>query len=106
MIGPATAQDRSPASRQSLVDLANVLGQSHAIRQACSKRKDFSWFHRMEGLLRVEAADQALKDRLVRSFNDGYAAGQASYPTCGKESEAAAVRLAQRGEALAGQLGQ
>jgi uncharacterized protein (TIGR02301 family) len=104
--GPAAAQDRPPAARQALVDLANVLGQSHAIRQACSKRKDFSWFRRMEQLLQVEAADQSLKNRLVRSFNDGYAAGQAGYPACGKDSQAAAVRLAQRGEALAGLLGQ
>ena len=104
--GPATAQDRSPASRQTLVDLANVLGQSHAIRQACTHGKDFSWFHKMERLLQVEAAEESLKGRLVTSFNTGYAAGQAGFPTCSKATRAAEARLAQRGQSLAGQLGQ
>jgi len=105
-VEPVTAQDRAPAARQALVDLANVLGQSHAIRQACSKKKDFTWRDRMERLLRVEAADQALRNRLVNAFNDGFGSAQASYPTCGEKAKADAARLAQRGEALAGQLGQ
>ncbi len=104
-VAAASAQDRAPTARQALADLAGVLGQSHAIRQACSGRKDFSWRERMERLLSVEAADQGLRNRLVKAFNDGYAAGQAEYPTCTPASRQAAARLAGRGEALARDLG-
>lgn len=103
--GAAWGQDRAPAARQALVDLAGVLGQSHAIRQACTRQKDFRWRERMQRLLQVEAADQSLKNRAMLSFNDGFYAAKASYPACSKEAKAAAARLAQRGEKLAVELG-
>ena len=106
LAAPVLAQDRSPSARQALVDLASVLGESHALLRACGGRDSFHWFSRMEQLLAVEAADQTLKVRLIGSFNTGYAAGKARFPTCGKASKAQAAQLAARGRILAGQLAQ
>ncbi len=101
---PALAQERSPAARQGLTDLARVLGSSHALRQACLDRKDQSWRTRMQQLLDVEAPDQGLKRRLMQAFNAGYDAEQAVYPACSSAAEAESARLAQHGRALAQQL--
>lgn len=103
---PAFAQDRTPAARQALVDLANVLGESHALLRACKGRDSFHWYSKMEQMLRVEAADQTLKVRLIESFNTGYTAGMARYPSCSNASRAQAAQLATRGRILAGPLAQ
>jgi uncharacterized protein (TIGR02301 family) len=104
LIRPALAQDRSPASRQSLVELAYVLGESHALKQTCEGAANYYWYTRMKQLLDVEASDQGLQARLANSFNTGYAAGKARFPTCGKDLKAESAQLARRGQALADQL--
>jgi len=98
---PALAQERSPAERQSLVDLARVLGESHALRQACEGEADQVWRGRMHDLLEQEAADQGLKTRLSLAFNDGFHAGQALFPKCSEAARAEARRIAASGRALA-----
>jgi uncharacterized protein (TIGR02301 family) len=86
------------------VELAYVLGESNALRQRCQGRADVYWFDRMKQLLDVEASDQGLQARLSNSFNTGYFAAQARFPSCSKASKAAAAQAAQRGQALADQL--
>lgn len=100
----AYAQDRAPAERQVLTDLAYVLGESHALRQTCEGPGDMYWRTRMEEMLRVEAADQAFTTRLTQSFNSGYAAGQAGYPSCDAAAQAELKKQAARGKALAARL--
>jgi uncharacterized protein (TIGR02301 family) len=101
---PALAQERNPAERQLLVDLANVLGESHALRQTCEGPGDMFWRSRMQEMLRVEAADQAFVNRLTLSFNAGYAAGQAGFPACDAGLKAEARRIALRGRQLSARL--
>jgi uncharacterized protein (TIGR02301 family) len=101
---PAFAQERSPAERQALVQLARVIGESHAIRQACEGAEDQFWRGRMQGLLDQEAADQGLKTRLSLAFNDGFHAGQALYPKCTDAARAEARKIAASGQALAEKL--
>ena len=69
----AFAQDRSPVLRQTLVDLAYVLGESHALRQACSGPADQHWRVRMIAMVDAEQPEAALDRRLRESFNTGYA---------------------------------
>ena len=97
----AQAADRSPAQRQSLVELAYVLGQSHALRQACQGQADQFWRQRMYRLIETEQPDQGLDRRLKEAFNAGYAAAQNAYPTCSAQSRAAAERAADHGRSLA-----
>lgn len=101
---PAFAQERSPAERQSLVELARVLGESHAIRMACEGEQDQFWRERMQRLLDQEAADQGLTTRLSLAFNEGFHAGQALYPRCSDAARAEARKIAGAGQTLSEKL--
>ena len=104
LVGPVAAQDRSPAERQTLNDLAYALGESHALRQACHGEADQFWRSRMEGLVKTEAAEQNFTARVHRSFNAGFAAAQAAFPACDDKARAEAARVAARGKRLAAAL--
>jgi len=97
----ALAQDRTPAQRQTLNELAHVLGQSHALRQACEGPSDQYWRIRMSQLLQAETPDETFERRLREAFNTGYAAAQAQFQACDAGSRAEAVQVAHRGAALA-----
>ena len=99
----AMAQDRTPVLRQTIVDLAYVLGESHALRQACHGADDQFWRLRMIKMVDAEQPDAALDRRLKESFNTGFAVRQGEHVTCAM-SRAPAVAAAQRGRDLAGKL--
>jgi uncharacterized protein (TIGR02301 family) len=99
--GPALAQDRSPALRQNLVDLAYVLGEAHALRQACQGQDDQFWRLRMIRLVDTEQPDAALDRRLKESFNAGFASRQSEYPACTPASRRAQAQVAIHGQQLA-----
>ncbi|TCS18094.1 TIGR02301 family protein [Caulobacter sp. BK020] len=102
--GPALAQDRSPAERQTLLDLAFTLGESHALRQVCEGAGDQYWRARMMRLVEVEKADQAFDAQLRDRFNTGFAAGQGQFTECGEASLRAEQQAAVKGRALAARL--
>lgn len=102
--GGALAQDRSPAERQTLLDLAFTLGESHALRQVCEGTGDQYWRARMMRLVEVEQADQAFDAQLRDRFNTGFAAGQGQFPECGEASLRAEQQAAVRGRTLAARL--
>ena len=97
---PALAQERPPAQRQALVDLARILGESHAIHQACEGPQDRYWRTRMQELLAVEAADQGLTTRLSKEFNAGFGSGKAFYGSCTDAARAEARRIARIAQGL------
>lgn len=105
-LSPALAQDRQPAERQRLLDLAYAIGQSHALRQTCEGPGDQFWRARMVRLTEVEEADRAFDGQLRDRFNGGFAAAQASHPECSPESRRAERQAALRGRALAAKLSQ
>lgn len=102
----AQSQDRTPAVRQSLVDLAYVLGEAHALRQACQGEDDQFWRTRMIRLVDTEQPDAALDRRLKESFNTGFASRQGEFPTCTGATRRAEIATAARGQSLAAQLSQ
>ena len=71
--GPA-GPERAPVERQALVDLAYVLGEAHALRQACSGTTDQTWRARMNRLIELEKPEEGLQRRLVDAFNAGFLA--------------------------------
>jgi uncharacterized protein (TIGR02301 family) len=97
----AAAQERTPAQRQTLLDLAYVVGESHALRQACAGAGDQFWRTRMLDLQRLEQADDGLVRRLRSAFNTGFSTAQSTFAACGYESRAAEAAAAARGRALA-----
>lgn len=104
--GPVLAQDRAPAERQSLLDLAFTLGESHALRQVCEGAGDQYWRSRMVRLTEVEKADQAFDAQLRERFNTGYAARQGQFTACDEASRQAEQQTARKGQALAAKLSQ
>ncbi len=95
---------RSAADRQSLLDLAFVLGRSHALRQACAGASDQYWRTRMSGLLTAEAPEPAFGERLKQAFNTGFAGAQATFPRCTARVRREEAVAAARGRALAASL--
>ena len=100
----AFAQEREPPERQTLVDLAYAIGESHALRQVCQGDGDQFWRERMIQLTQTEAADQGFETRLNQAFNSGFAARQAQFTACGPESRKAELAVARKGEGLSRKL--
>ncbi|HLI65625.1 MAG TPA: TIGR02301 family protein [Caulobacteraceae bacterium] len=98
--GPALAQERGPSDRQALVELAYVIGESHALRQACNGQGDQYWRNRMRRLVAAEQPDAPFSHRLADSFNDGFVAGRQGFPTCNAASRREAARVAEKGREL------
>jgi uncharacterized protein (TIGR02301 family) len=99
------AQDRSPADRQTLVQLAYVLGESHAIRQACVGPEDQKWRNKMRSLEATEQPDAPFDRRLQDSFNDGFLAGRANFPHCTQKARDEQSAIAAKGQSLVESLG-
>ena len=97
----AAAQERTPAERQTLADLSYILGESHALRQACAGAEDQFWRARMQRLVQAEQPDAALDKRLKESFNTGFVAGQTAFSSCSPQSRQAEAKAAARGRVLA-----
>lgn len=104
LASPVLAQERPPPERQSLVDLAYAIGESHALRQVCNGDGDQHWRDRMAELVNTEAADEAFEARLKQAFNSGFAARKAQFPTCGIDSRKAELAVARKGEGIAARL--
>jgi uncharacterized protein (TIGR02301 family) len=102
----AGAEPAPPAPRQAkLLQLAFVLGEAHALRQACAP-EDQTWRSRMQRMLEVEAPDTADEAALAQRFNDGFAARRAQFPRCVPLAAAAEAKIAAEGKALAEALAQ
>jgi len=97
---PAAAQVRDPLARQQLLDLAYVLGEAHALRQACAPDDQY-WRARMRRLIEMERPDQAFADRLAERFNTGFTVRESQFPACGARARAELAAAARRGRALA-----
>ena len=104
-VRPAAAQDRDGARDQVLAELAAVIGESHALRQACRGTGDQFWRGRMQRLLDNEHAPQDQEIDLKEAFNAGYRRAQVRYPRCDDDRRAARGAAAARGRALAAELG-
>jgi uncharacterized protein (TIGR02301 family) len=101
---PAMAQEREPAERQTLIDLAYALGESHALRQACAGEGDQYWRDRMMQVTETEASDAAFNGRLTQAFNSGFATRQTEFPSCSPASKRAELMVARKGQSLSTQL--
>ena len=106
LAGPATAlaQDRPPAVRQNLIDLAYVLGEAHALRQVCEGIQDQFWRQRMIRLVDTEQPDAAMERRLRENFNTGFATRPGEFPTCTPAAQTAEAAAMRRGRGLAERL--
>jgi uncharacterized protein (TIGR02301 family) len=98
---PAAARTGDAAHRQTLIELAAVLGESHTLRQACEGPDDQFWRARMLRLLEVEAPPAELLSDLKGAFNDGFSDAHEAYPACSARTRDAEAAAAARGRTLA-----
>jgi uncharacterized protein (TIGR02301 family) len=98
--------DDEPLRRETAADLAYVLGEIHALGRLCPGFGAENWRARMEGLLQVEAADEAFRRRLMKRFNSGYLEASAAHPSCGPGGARAARRAQSEGAQLSSRLAQ
>ena len=99
VVAPAAAQDRTPAARRTLVDLAYVLGQAHGIALVCGGQTQ-TWRARMARIRELEAPDAAFDRQLVEGFNGGFIDAQARFPACTRAARAEWTAVAARGRDL------
>lgn len=97
---PALAQDRPVEMREALIGLTRVLGESHALRQACEGASDQHWRGRMNRLVETEQPDEDLDAKMKASFHAGFAEGRRLYPICSDGSRRALALAAIRGREL------
>jgi uncharacterized protein (TIGR02301 family) len=96
----ASAQERPVEMRQTLVDLTRVLGESHALRQACEGADDQYWRSRMSRLVEAEQAEPELETKMRDSFNAGFAEARRLYQGCDDSVRRAQGLMAARGREL------
>ena len=101
---PAFAQERSPDLHQTLAELAYVLGESHALRQACSGSGDQFWRNRMIRMVEAEQPEPALDRQIKEGFNAGFIARRSEFPRCGPGVRRAQAAVAAHGRDLSARL--
>ncbi len=101
---PALAQERGADGRQTLSELAYVLGESHALRQACSGTGDQYWRNRMIRLVEAEQPDPGLDRQIKEGFNAGFVARRSEFPRCGPGVKRAQAAVASHGRDLSARL--
>ena len=101
---PAIAQERPPAERQTLIDLAYALGESHALRQACAGDGDQYWRGRLMEVAEAEGAGAAFSGRPTQALTSGLPTRQTEFPSCTPASKRAELVVARKGQSLARQL--
>ncbi len=97
---PASATAPSPLQRQTVIDLAYALGEAHALHRVCAGPEDNTWRGRMGRLLQVEKPDGPYRQRLMESFNGGFTARNAEFPTCTVKAAEMERTVAARGRTL------
>lgn len=96
---------RTAAERQTLLDLARVLGEAHALHRVCAGPGDDTWRGRMGRLIEVEAPSEGFKADLAKAFNTGFTARDGKAKDC-KVAAAAEAEVSRKGATLARMLGQ
>jgi uncharacterized protein (TIGR02301 family) len=99
--GSASAQETSGPRAGTLQQLAETLGEAHAIRSLCNGETDQTWRDYMLQLQSLEAPSGPEKSQLTRSFNNGYKKQRARHDACSPDMGQVEAEIAARGRALA-----
>lgn len=97
----AVPQEKPNDIKIKLVQLSEILGQTHAIHVSCNGRADQYWRNQMYALLELEAPEEGqLKDTLINAFNSGFEAEQKISPLCDIEARTRFSVLASEGQKI------
>ncbi len=95
---PADAQK---GRLETLVELAAVLGEAHAIRTVCNGDGDQTWRNYMMSMIDLEAPSGPRKSTMTSAFNRGYRAQSGRTSSCSSDLVQVEAAIAARGRALA-----
>lgn len=104
---PAWAQSEesrfrpTPPPIEFLIDLADILGQAHAIRTACNGEGDQTWRSYMMEMMSIEAPGGGRRSELTRAFNQGYRSQSRRIRSCTPDLAETEAQLGVRGRNLA-----
>ncbi|MDP3739865.1 MAG: TIGR02301 family protein [Hyphomonadaceae bacterium] len=106
---PATAQE-APAQEATgkeapidvLTDLAETLGQAHAIRSLCNGDDDQTWRNYMFTMLNMEGpSGSPRRSAMTSAFNRGFRTQQGNTKSCTPDMPKLEAQIAARGRVLA-----
>lgn len=100
----ALAQAGLPDSRpydEKLLQLAEILGAMHFLRELCGANDGMLWRDRMRELIDADGSTAIRRARLTRSFNNGYRSYSRTYATCTPSAQMAIARFLKEGPELA-----
>jgi uncharacterized protein (TIGR02301 family) len=86
---------------QILTDLAETLGQAHAVRSLCNGDADQTWRDYMTNLLAIEAPSGPLARTLTSAFNRGFRSQSSRTRACTSDMPRVEAQIAARGRVLA-----
>lgn len=101
---PAAAQEATgkEAPIDVLSDLAETLGQAHAIRSLCNGDDDQTWRNYMFTMLNMEGpSGSPRRAAMTSAFNRGFRTQQGSAKSCTPDMPRLEAQIAARGRALA-----
>jgi uncharacterized protein (TIGR02301 family) len=102
---PAGAQAPPPvreAPLDILVDLAETLGEAHAIRSLCNGDQDQTWRNYMFSMLNMEGpTGSPRRSAMTSAFNRGFRTQSSRNRSCTPDMPGLEAQIAARGRALA-----
>ena len=101
---PATAQEAAvkEAPIEVLTDLAETLGQAHAIRSLCNGDEDQTWRNYMFTMLNMEGpSGSPRRSAMTSAFNRGFRTQQNDTKSCTPDTSKLEAQIAARGRSLA-----
>lgn len=99
MSAPSASAQAGPRF-ESLTELAEILGEAHAIRTLCNGLTDETWRDYMMRLMNLEAPSGPRKSSLTSAFNRGYRIQSSQHSTCTSAMIKIEGEIAARGRAL------
>ena len=106
-VSPAAAQTPpdsrytpTPPPVEFLIELADILGQAHAIRTVCNGEGDQTWRAYMMEMMSIEAPGGRRRSELTRAFNQGYRTQSRRTRSCTSDLAQIEAQLAARGRML------
>ncbi len=90
----------TPPPLEFLVELADILGQAHAIRTVCNGEGDQTWRAYMMEMMSIEAPGGRRRSDLTRAFNQGYRTQSRRARSCTGDLAEIEAQLAARGRML------
>ena len=102
----AAAQETPPPFREApidiLVDLAETLGEAHAIRSLCNGDEDQTWRNYMFSMLNMEGpTGSPRRSAMTSAFNRGFRTQSSRNRSCTPDLPGLEAQIAARGRMLA-----